>query len=134
MLEVQEKGDEGHEELGRPPHNRYGGGGRDRLRPAGGGRPRQGEQRQEAGGRRHREKGQGREQALRKGDPPCRCGVPRGLHEVPHRSVGKGDHRPMDGLRAAGKGFFEHGTDPVGQEGEQLPGTAQGDHDAQGMA
>tara|TARA_R110002111_G_scaffold42136_7_gene77688 strand:+ start:11181 stop:11369 length:189 start_codon:yes stop_codon:yes gene_type:complete len=40
----------------------------------------------------------------------------------------------MDGLRAVGKGFREHGTDPVGQEGEQLPRTAQGDHDAKGMA
>src|SRR5680860_1404705 len=79
-------------------------------------------------------KGKGVSRLYAREIPPRRRGVPRELHEVPHRSGDKGDHRPMDGLRAVGKGFCEHGTDPVRQEGEQLPGTAQGDHDAKGMA
>ena len=40
----------------------------------------------------------------------------------------------MVGIRAVGKGFQEHGTDPLGKERGQLPRTAQGDHDAQGLA
>ena len=134
LPEVQEEGNEGHEELGEPSHNRHGGGGRDRLRPAGGGRPRQEERGQEARGGRDREKGQRRKLALRKGIPPRRCRIPRGLHEGPHRYPRQGDHGPMVGIRAVGKGFQEHGTGSLGKERGQLPRTAQGDHDAQGLA